>query len=406
MTDLPPPPPFPPPALSPPTPPGPRSVSYLSWRVTTLILKALLVLATTGVVAEIVIWLLTFASPSFTTPDWIFAPFFAFGLLGLFVTVGLIAITHRTRSLPRLVQGRHLPYWLVGAVGLLGIAFIIVGPVQLFSNVPGQPGYNAFTKQYYFDDHGHVIPTDRVHYLSGVATQTRGFLSFAIVMGCVIVLLSSSDLLRRQSVSLPRLRDIPRPPGPLPRWCPPALAGVAAAALGLVVTVAAFTQIVDRIDSYLAVGPAITTEGVTEQLTGGHWVVFTWCEDHSTDSQYECARLRPTNIVVEDRATGAMIKTAPDPSIDHISPDDLPAVGQLTFSVPRTGVYSLRLTREVPKGVFVDKSPGSIARSLVAEIVLTVLGLGAMIIGIVLYVRRVHWRLRDAPRVIVESWEA
>ena len=54
-----------------------------------------------------------------------------------------------------------------------------------------------------------------------------------------------------------------------------------------------------------------------------------------------------------------------------------------------------------PRAVFVGQSPGTIARSLAGTIVLAVLGLAALAFGAVLLVRRVRWRLKDAPRVIV-----
>ena len=58
------------------------------------------------VVAEVAIWGLTFASPSFNMPDWIFGPFFGFAILGNLAVVGLVAATHGRRPLPRLVPPR------------------------------------------------------------------------------------------------------------------------------------------------------------------------------------------------------------------------------------------------------------------------------------------------------------
>jgi hypothetical protein len=399
MTDFPPPQPHPPPI-----PPGQRTVSYLNWRVTTTLLAVVVVAAVGCVIADVLIWALTFASPSVTMPDWVFAPFFAFAILGNLVVVGLIAAAHGTKSARRLTQLRHLPKWVIGGLVLIAAVFFVTGLATFSSNsLPGQPGYNASTKQYYFDDHGDVIPTDRAHYLNGVAHQTRLFISGAALFTSVALLLGSAELARRRSVDVPRLRDVPRQPPPLPRWCPAAVAGIGLAVVGLVVGGAAFSQIVRQVDSYLSAGPAVTTVGTTEHLTAGPWVVFTWCETHATDPQYGCAQLSPSDIIIQDQSSGAIIGTAPDPSTDHISPDELPAVGQLVFSVPKSGNYSLRLTREVPKGVFVNKSPGSVAHSLIGVIALTVLGLALLIGGLVLYIRRVGWRLRLAPRVIVQG---
>jgi hypothetical protein len=346
-------------------PPGSgRSMSYVMWRLTTALVKALVVAAAICLVSDLVIWGLTFASPSLTMPDWIFAPFFAFGIFGTFVTVAVIVTSHGRRSLDGLRLVRRLPVLLLAGIIVLGVVFFITGPVQLFRSVPGQPGYNAVTHQYYFDNHGDVIPTDRAHYLSAVATQTRGFLSFAIVITCVMILLAGAELRRRRGVTVPRLSEIPKSPTPLPSLCPAAWVGMSVGVVGLLVLSASFTRIVLRVDAYLANVPAVTTAGITEHLSAGPWVVFTWCETHATDAPYGCPQLAPTDIVIRHVASGTVLPTAPDPSIDHVSPDNLPAAGQLTFSVAQSGSYELRLTREVPKGVFVAESPGTIARSL------------------------------------------
>jgi hypothetical protein len=102
-------------------------------------------------------------------------------------------------------------------------------------------------------------------------------------------------------------------------------------------------------------------------------------------------------------ADGTNVRASPDPSHDHISPDGLPAAGQLTFSIEKSGDYRLLLTRPVPKGVFVAESPGTVARSLVGNIVLAVLGTAVAVFGVVLVVRRIRWRLRDAPSVILDA---
>jgi hypothetical protein len=382
-----------------------RSVSYVTWRLTTELMKALVVAAVICLVSDLVIWGLTFASPSLVMPDWIFAPFFAFGILGTLVTVAVIVTSHGRHSLDGIRLVRRLPVWLVAGLIVLGAVFFITGPAQLFRSVPGQPGYNASTHQYYFDNHGEVIPTDRAHYLSAVATQTRFFLSFAIVITCVMILLSGAELRRRRVVTVPRLSEIPIPSPPLPRLCPAAWVGLSVGVLGLLVLSGSFTRIVQRVDSYLAHVPAVTTAGVTEHLSTGPWVVFTWCETHATDAPYGCSQMAPTDIVIRQVASGTVLPTAPDPSIDHMSPDNLPAAGQLTFSVVQSGSYELRLTREVPNGVFVARSPGTIARSLAGTIALAVLGLASLVLGVALLIRRALWRLRLAPRVIVPDVE-
>jgi hypothetical protein len=378
-----------------------RSVSYVTWRLTTALVKGIAAAAALCVAADLIIWGLTFASPSLTMPDWIFAPFFAFAILGTFVTVAVVVGFHRRRSIDVLRVIRRMPAWLVGSLIVVGIVFFITGPAELFAKVPGQPGYNAFTHRYYFDNHGQVIPTDRAHYLSAVATQTRGFLSFAIAITCVMLLLASAEVRRRRNVDAPHLSQIPAPQTPLPRLSPAPWLGLTMAVVGAVVLSISFAHIVQRVDAYLANVPTVNTTGVTEYLSAGPWVVFTWCETHATDAPYGCSQMTPGDIVITEVTSGSIIPTAPDPSVDHVSPDNLPAAGQLTFSVAQAGAYELRLIRDVPKGVFVAQSPGTIARSLAETIVLALLGLAALAFGAVLLVRRMRWRLKDAPRVIV-----
>jgi hypothetical protein len=392
-------------SVPPPPPPWPsperRSVSYLNWKITSGLLWALVIIAASCVVAEVGIWGLTFASPSLTMPDWISTPFFVFSIIGNFIAIGLVAVTRGPKAVQRVGHIRQLPRWVLGGLVVIAAASFITGLSDIPSNLPGQPGYNANTKQYYFDNHGQVIPTDRAHYLAGVATQTRLFLTVAIVFTCVVVLLSAAETARRRSVQVPGLKEIPPPSQSPPRVCFPARAGVGLAVIGLVAGTVGFDRIVHSVDSYLAAAPTVTTAGTTENLSAGQWVVFTMCETHQTDAPYGCPQLNPGDIVIQDVATGAVLGTSPDPSTDHISPDELPAAGQLTFSVKKTGAYSLRLSRAVPKGVFVDKSPGTVARSLIGTIALTAVGVAVCLCGLVLWMRRVGWRFRDAPRVIV-----
>jgi hypothetical protein len=380
-----------------------RSVSYLSWRVTTALTELLTVIAVACVVAEVVIWTLTFAGSSITMPDWIFSPFFAFAILGTIALVVMSVITYGRDARPQLGHIRQLPGWALGLLAALGLGFIVAGPLQLFASLPGQPGYNAYTGQYYFNDHGQVIPTDRSHYLSAVATQTRGFLSFAVVLTCVMIVFGGTEVRRRRSVSVSTLHDIAVPRSPRPKWAPRVRVGVGMVVIGLLLGAVGLGRIGQRVDSYLGTPVAVTTKGTTELLTSGPWVVFTWCETHATFADYGCAQLDPDDIVIQDATTGIPLATAIDPSTDHISPEELPAAGQLTFSVPRTGMYTLRLTRPVPKGVFVNKSPGTIARSLAAEIALTLVAIVAMVGGVLLLVRRIGWRFSEAPRVVPPS---
>jgi hypothetical protein len=181
--------------------------------------------------------------------------------------------------------------------------------------------------------------------------------------------------------------------------------GIGAVVVGLVLGAAGSGHIVARVDTYLSTPTPVTVAGTSELLTAGPWVVFTWCETHVTFAEYGCAQLGPNDIVIQDAATGQAVPTAPDTSTDHISPEELPAAGQLTFSVPKTGTYLLRLTRPVPKGVFVKQSPGAIARSVAGAIALTILGFLVLGCGAILAGRRIGWRISAAPRVVTPSPE-
>jgi hypothetical protein len=375
--------------------PGDRSVGYLFWRVSTAANWVLVGLAGGCLCAEIAIWGLSF---TLDVPSWVFAPFFAFAIFANFAGILITATTHGVKSVRDLSRFGHLPAWSIGVLIVIGAGFIVSGFGQLISQNPGQPGYNASTKQYYYDDHGSIIPTDREHYLSAVAIQTRGFLSFAIVFTCLALLACGAEAARRGAIVIPALspvRDRRRP-----RLCPPVGIGITIAALGAVVFVIPILHIVQRVDAYASNPPPITTTGITQRLDAGPWVVFTWCEMHATDAPYSCPKMVSTDIVIRS-TNGSDVQTNLDPSTDHVSPDGLPAAGQLTFRIDKSGDYHLSLTRRVPKGVFVAQSPGSVARGLAADIAIGIVGLAALALGLVLFARWVLWYYKGAPRVLI-----
>jgi len=145
----------------------------------------------------------------------------------------------------------------------------------------------------------------------------------------------------------------------------------------------------------------VTVGGTTQVLSSGPQVVFVWCESAKIDAPYSCPLLSPDDIVIEATSTGTTIATSPDPSADHLSPRDLPAVGQLVFDAPQSGTYDIRLTRPIPNGVFVAKSPGTTFRSTIPVGVLAVFGGAALIFSLVLLARRVRWNFAGAPPVDV-----
>lgn len=376
-------------------------MSYPAWRVSTVCLQVIAIMATGGLVAGIAIWGLTWASPRFTMPDWIFAPFFAFGIAGVFLSVALVAITHGKRLPLGWSYLRILPRWLAGVVSVLGTGFLLTGSVQLFRSAPGQPGYNSWTHQYFFDNHGSTIPTTRGPYLSAVAIQTRGFLSFAVAFMFVALLVSASELAQRKRIVTPRITEVAEP-AQRPRLCP--RAWVSAVFLLGAVTLATgpVTQIVHRVDAYASNGPKVTTNETVSFLKSGDWVVFAWCQTHATNAPYGCPSMSPSEIEIRRSSTGVILTTLLDRSVDHISPNGLPAAGQLTFSVQTSGNYELLLTQKIAKGVFLAPSPGSVARALAGDIVVTVFAVLCIVIFLILLCRRVAWRLRGVPRVDIE----
>ena len=60
------------------------------------------------------------------------------------------------------------------------------------------------------------------------------------------------------------------------------------------------------------------------------------------------------------------------------------------FDVPESGEFSLQLTRPITNGVFVAKSPGSVARSVVPDGAVTVLG--GLILALVLVLTSMRLR--------------
>jgi hypothetical protein len=384
--------------------PQPRSVSYLGWKVTGGVLCVIVTLAIGCLVADLVIWSLTWASPRVTMPDWIFAPFFAFAILGLIVTMAITAIVRGRQALPQLPHLRSVSRWQIGLLVIVATGFLISGPFELFGRVPGQPSDNAATHQYYFTSHGVATATTKAAYLAAVGIQTRAFLSFAIVITCVMIFFCVVELRRRSLTSAPRLAEIPAPSDPAPRMSLGGWTGGAVAVCTLAFAFLPTIAIVSAVDAYFSDIHPVTKSTTTQHLKQGQWVVFTWCETHATNAPYGCSAMTPDDIVIQDLGTGRVIPTSPDPSTDHISPENLPAAGQLIFNAPTSSAYAFHLTRMVPKGAFVAQSPGTVARSVIDTIALAVLGLAATVLALVLLARRINWRLRDAPRIGVDPF--
>jgi len=378
-----------------------RRVSYLTWRITTEINLVFLILAIVALVGDVVIWSLSFASPDIVMPDWIFAPFFAFAIVN-----GFVAIVDR-----QLVRGwkngrmpvsadrfKELPNVVKVTFVVLAIAALWSGPVSLFIGVPGQPGYDPQTRQYFFNDHGVVTLTNRAHYLAASALQTRGFISISLLVTVLTVVVMDGERRFRRNV---RLAHVPATNDSAPWFIKRTWPAIIATLLGLVVVSIGVYGIVTQVDSYLGKIQLVRMAQTTETLASGPHVIFVWCESVGIEPKYDCPALVPRDVIITATFDGAIIETSPDPSADHLSPRDLPAVGRLVFDVPKSGEFSLQLTRPITNGVFVAKSPGSVARSVVPDGAVTVLGGLILALALVLISKRMRRISAQAPPVSV-----
>jgi len=231
-----------------------RRVSYLSWRTTTTINSVFLVLAIFVLVGDFVTWSLSFASPHFVMPDWIFAPFFAFTFVAFFVAVLAMQSAHgwKNRRIPiNFKRFTSLPGVAKAALVALAIVAVWSGPVSLFTGVPGQPGYNATTHQYYYDDHGAITLTTRAHYLAASAVQTRAFISYAMLFTIFAILIMDSERRFRRSVVIAPVSSFAVSTSPAPRFITRVWAAATAALLGVAVMSVGVYGVITRIDSYL-----------------------------------------------------------------------------------------------------------------------------------------------------------
>jgi hypothetical protein len=386
-----------------PAPVAPRRISYLSWRTTTAINRIFLVVAIIALVCDFGIWSLSFASPHVVMPDWIFAPFFAFTFVAFFAAILAVQSAHgwtRRRMPVNFNRLKLIPGVAKVVLIVLGIVAILSGPVALFTGAPGQPGYNAATHQYYFDDHGSITLTTKARYLATSAVQTRAFICFAMLFTIFAILIMDSERRFRRSVVIAPVSS-GAVSSPAPRFVMRVWPTVTAALLGVAVMSVGVYGVITRVDSYLGSVQVVTVEGTTQVLSSGPQVVFVWCESEKIDATYSCPSLSPDDIVIEATSTGTTIATSPDPSADHVSPRDLPAVGQLVFDAPQSGAYDLRLTRPISNGVFVARSPGTTFRSAIPVGVLAVFGGVVLVFSLVLLTRRVRWKFAGAPPVDV-----
>ena len=374
-----------------------RTYRYGAWRASTWACETLCALAVVALLSDVAIVGLTFASPTVAIPDLVILPFFGFAIVGTIVAVLLVA-TARRREVFRDIW--RLPKWILVLIGVIGVASVSTQSRTFAAVPPGQPGYDPHRNVYYFDDHGFWIIVSRARYLSGVASEIRGFLTPAAALTCVAVLVLSAEVYRRSAVTCPRWSEIPTPAPPRPRLCPHPLVGVLAVVVGLSSGAIGLGVITHRTDTFADGARVISSGQLTLHLAEGQWDVYGRCETRAAGVPYGCPTLTTSDVVVRALRTGALLTTAVDRTPDQTALEGLPSEGLLTFTVVRAGPYRVLLTRNQPRGLFVAPTRAVILRSLLWVIVLSVLGAFLAILGVVLLVRRGRWRLRLAPPVI------
>jgi hypothetical protein len=373
--------------------------------VTTIIT---LYVSTLALIADLIIWTLSFATSHVVMPDWVYAPFFALSIVTVAVAVNSWSWSHgsskRETRMNFTALSQPARYFLATAIPL-AVAAVVTSFLSLATRAPGQPGYNAPTHQYYFDNHGVITLTNRLHYLSVVGVQTRAFISVALLFTLIGTSMLAGAKRSRAKVRVSSLSALPNPEIDKPQWSVSALSGAVLTCLAVAAIVLGMNAIVGRVDSYLSHTEPVSESGTTEYLSPGPKVVFVFCETDAIDAAYECPPLASKDIVILATLDGARVTTHPDPSTDHISPKDLPAVGVLSFVVRRGAWYRIRLTRSIPQGVFVANSPGTVARRVTGDVVLTASGLGVLGATAILLIRRLIWRVSGAPSIDLREIE-
>jgi hypothetical protein len=375
-------------------PPG-RPHSYGGWRVSTWLCKAMLTVSAIALVAEVVIFALTHASPTVNLPALIFFPFFGFGILGTFVAVIFVVAKRRVQVFFDIWR---LPKWVLVLVGLVAIGAISQLGRSFSGTPPGQPGYDPHKLEYYFDEHGYWLIVSRSQYLAGVAADIRSFITPAAMLTCIPVIVFAAEVYRRRAVRYPPLREIPIPPPPRPRLCPRPLIGIATIVLGIAMGSAGLAVITHRLDTFANGAPVVSSGQLTLHLTPGQWDVYGRCETKSTGVPYGCPRLTTGDVIVI--GAGTQIPTNVDRTPDQTALEGLPSEGLLTFTIYQAGRYTFELSRAQPRGLFVAPTRAVILRGIIWVIAMSTLGGLLAIFGIVLLARRFRWRLRYAPAVI------
>jgi hypothetical protein len=96
----------------------------------------------------------------------------------------------------------------------------------------------------------------------------------------------------------------------------------------------------------------------------------------------------PSQVQIVDLATGTSIPTTYDRSLDHNSPDGVASLGLISFNIPSTAEYRVRI--HGPRGlrIWAGTSPGTTVRHLIPWGATAGLGLLLLCLGVVGVVTR------------------
>jgi hypothetical protein len=184
---------------------------------------------------------------------------------------------------------------------------------------------------------------------------------------------------------------VPRPrPEPLPwrriGW-QTALAAVALAG-GLAGSVLCGWPLLLQVDHYGSAAIALPTgHPVSVLLPADQYTVFVAC-----GQSYQCEQLTPAGLTVSLPDGGTLSPVIADPSQDDMSFSSGPAVGRLDFTVPGPETVRFALAADSGQPVYVLRSEGAEARSLIGLIARLAVSLAAALAGLIALICLLAWR--------------
>jgi hypothetical protein len=240
------------------------------------------------------------------------------------------------------------------------------------------------------------------------APPNRPFLGLAFAFTTFATVVALAEHRRRKSLHLQGVRGWPQPLIPAPRLGRSRGLIAWLLLLGLVLSAVGGTVAAHRLNDYQDGKARLDSDGSSSvTLPGGDDIIFVGYLGESAQPPFD-----PAQVVVLEVRTGRRIPTRWDPSSDHISPVGIPSLGLISFTTPSDGRYEI--TIDGPKGLqlFVARSPGAEARLVAGWVALLVVGLAAILLGLVCMLVRIGWRYRvvrvqdRGPPRSVEEWMA